>query len=448
LELITYDIHEPRKRYLNRKKGIYPFIMDFDEVFRRCGNNPINIKDIDLETEEGQELFNNLVFSRYEGDVFSNVPVCACGYLRGGDRVGDRCPKCSQKCLPITEQGIEPVVWVEVPEEIPAFLNLKIYQILQKRFSKRGGFSTIDWLLDPMYSPPTIDSPLELRLKQLGIKRGLRYFHDNFDSIIHTLCTDRTSIKTKSGRTRIEFIAPDQAAGLLRFLERFRHLVFCRHLPFPSKIGFVLESSGNRKFFDMDMTPALDALIALGKVSRARNESITRVESRVARAVSKLVQFYIEFEKNKIFDKKGIMRKLIYGTSPHWTFRTVITSNFRPHNHESLAIPWGTAVLLFKLHLANKLLKEGYTPNEILTLIYDNVLRTNPKLERLFDQLIAETPGGRGFPVLFTRFPSLKRGSSQRFFIDQIKRDVSQLSTSISVLALAAANADSRMSLR
>jgi hypothetical protein len=87
-------------------------------------------------------------------------------------------------------------------------------------------------------------------------------------------------------------------------------------------------------------------------------------------------------------------------------------------------------------------MKENYTPNEMNTLIYDSVWRPHYKLEEIFDTLIAESPNGRGIPIGFTRFPSLQRCSTQGLYADEIKRDPTQLSTSISLLCLNRPGAD------
>jgi len=428
MELITQDILEPRSRYPGRK-GIYPVIVDFDDMFRRLDNRPIIANELDLDTEEGQERFNQVVYSRYDGDVFSNVPSCPCRHTRGGHRINERCVACGFQCLPITEQAVEPIVWVRVPDGVPAFMQLTIYRLLKLKFTK-SGFSTIDFLMDPKYRPPKLMCDEQAFIEQQGWERGLTYFHDHFFEILEKLCSTRLFSKVQEGRECMEFLYEN------------KQKIFCQHLPFPSKIGFILEDVGERMYADPKMAPALDALISIanaGKVGRASRKDI---ESRVARSENKLDEYYGQTEHSKLFSKKGVFRKLVYGVSPHWSFRTVITSMHRPHDHESLSIPWGAGVMTFKMHLENKLLKEDYTPNEILTLIYDNVLRRHYKLEKLFDELIAESPNGRGMPCVFTRFPSLKHGSSQRFYIDHIKKDPTQLSTSISVLTLVAPNAD------
>lgn len=428
MELITQDILAPRARYLGRK-GIYPVIEDFDDLFRRLDTTPVLANEIDLDTVEGQEKFNQLVYSRYDGDVFSNVPSCPCRFIKGGHRISEYCPKCGFQCLPITEQAVEPIVWVRAPKGVPAFMQLNIYRVLKILFTK-SGFSTIDYLLDPRYRPPKLICDEQAFIDDQGWERGLNYFHANFFAIMEKLCSTRLFIRVQAGRECLDF------------LYDHKHLIFCQHIPFPSKIGFILEDVGERMYADPKMAPALDALIAIANAGKVGRTTQKDIESRVARSMNKLSDYYDSSERGKLFDKKGIFRKLVYGESPHWSFRTVITSMHKPHDHESLSIPWGAGVMTFKMHLENKLLREDYTPNEILTLIYDNVLRHHPKIEKLFSELIAESPGGRGMPCVFTRFPSLKRASSQRFFIDHIKKDPTQLSTSISVLCLKGPNAD------
>lgn len=440
MELITHDLKEPRLRYPGRK-GIYPFITDFDDMYRRLDVPPVLANEMDLSTEEGQARFNALVYTRHNGDVFSNVPSCPCHATSGGDRIGDLCPVCNHICLPVTEQAIQPIVWVKCPDKVPKFINLNIYRLLKLRFIK-SGFSAIDWLLDPKYCPPKLDCMEELMLRELGFARGLKSFYENFDDIIEAICLNQRQIQGPKGKVTVNLIPAGKGKQTLNFIRKVRHLVFCDYLPFPSKIGFIVEDLGDRTFVDPKMGPALDALISIANAGKVGRSGQSDIESRVARAINRLVVFYSDNERQKIFDKKGIFRKLTYGVSPHWTFRTVITSLHKPHDHESLEMPWGAAVLTFKLHITNKLLKENYTPNEINTLIYDNTLRTHHKLEKIFDQLIAESPRGRGIPCAFTRFPSLKRGSTQRFYIDHIKRDPTSLSTSISPICLKAPNAD------
>lgn len=427
MELITYDIHEPRLRYPDRQ-GIYPVVVDYDDMFKRLDIPPILVNDIDLSTEQGQAKFNDMVYTRYDGDVFSNVPSCPCRETTGGHRIGDKCPSCGYPCLPITEQSIEPIVWVRVPTSIPGFMNLTVYSVLKPKFVKNG-FDAIEYFMDPKYRPLKDDTAEEKMVKRLGYARGMRSFYNNFDNIMDGLMGLRRFI-TKRDSLKFE-----------RFLKKHRDLIWCKHLPFPSKIGFVVEGVGDRTYVDDMMAPAVNALVSLAKASQASRATQTDTESRVARAQNKLDQYYREMEHAKLWGKPGVSRRLIFGISPYWSYRTVITSKHDVHDHEVVDLPWGASVMTFKLHIANKLLKEDYTPNQINSLIYDNVLRTHYKLEKIFDELIEESPGGKGPATMLTRFPSLTRNSSTRYYIN-VKRDARDRSTSLSVLNLVAAGAD------
>src|SRR5690606_31909055 len=106
-------------------------------------------------------------------------------------------------------------------------------------------------------------------------------------------------------------------------------------------------------------------------------------EARVVSALNNFNDYYKTFENDVIFKKPGIMRKLVYGTRPYWGYRSVITSRQKPHRQDALEMPWSLSILLFKVHLQNKLITQGYTPNEMNALIYENTLRYHPELDRL-----------------------------------------------------------------
>lgn len=97
--------------------------------------------------------------------------------------------------------------------------------------------------------------------------------------------------------------------------------------------------------------------------------------------------------------------------------------------------------MVFKLHLTNKLLRRGMTPNEAMSFLYEHTLKYHPLLDELFKELLSESPYG-GFPVLLNRNPSLKRGSIQMMRVTKIKTDPQINTISMSVLALKAPNAD------
>lgn len=460
-EIIDHDLTEPRLRYLGRG-GTYATIVDYEDEFRRLSANPVMANDLDLSTDEGKSRFNELVYSTYEGDVFSNVPRCACGYCKVGELEGEECPKCNSIVTFPTEQPIESMVWMRPPQETKAFMNIQVYTVLSKALTK-DGFSVMDWLMDPKYRPPKLNAYQETMLKELKIRRGLRHLVENFWETMEGIFNastvvyrnkDRKTLTEKeykeaigyqsrpAGLTRktLRIIAPSRARELEAFLSKYRDRVFSTVLPFPSRIGFIQENVGDSKYVDPEMQPALNALLSIAKAENDGGRA-DDADSRVARAIKDLAIYYRTFEREKIYKKPGSARKHVFGQTPHFTFRTVITSEHLPHDHETIRIPWGAGIMAFKLHIANKVLKDGYTPNEVATLIYDNIHRHHPVIDKIFDELIEESPGGRGPASGYVRFPSLKHNSTTRYFIN-FKRDPANLSTSLPICSVVHHNSD------
>lgn len=441
IELIDHALTEPRSRYPGRK-GIFPEVVDFDRDFKRLNTTPIIVNNLDLTTEEGLNYFKNLIYSKHDGDVFKNIPSCPCGNLNHGHLTGEICTVCGQPCLAPTEQDLKPVLWMAGLDPVEYFLNPQVYMQLSAFFTKNG-FNVIDYLCDPRYRPPKIDCLGEIAARELKVPIGLKTFRESFDEIMDTLMEGRVRINQGTRNVTFRFIQPKQIPLLRAYLDLVKDRIWVKHLPFPSKIGFVLEESGSKVYGDHDMAPALNALYSMANASnKPKPMTLKETESCMARAVKRLAEYHRKYEDDNLFEKYGIFRRLTYGFRPHWTYRTVITSNHGVHKRDELIMAWGVAIMTFKLHIANKLLKRGKSPNAIFSLIYDNTHRYHLTIDNIFDELIQESPGSRGFPTLFTRYPSLTHGSTQKFYISQIKKDPNDVSTSISPLNLVPLNAD------
>lgn len=162
------------------------------------------------------------------------------------------------------------------------------------------------------------------------------------------------------------------------------------------------------------------------------------VENRIAKAIRELAKFYDVYMKQRLSKKPGMFRRHVFGSRLHFSARSVITSLSDPHHWQELHIPWGLATQLLKYHIINKLLKRGYSANDALHFVYSNVLRYNAELDQIFQELINESPGGSGIPVIFSRNPTLQRGSMQQFYITKVKTDPHVNTVSMSVLTLRA----------
>ncbi len=431
---------------MKRAKGIYFKIFDYERAYRSLSQEAIHVNDFDISLESERERLNSMIYTSYDGDTLSNVPRCDCGAIKGEDNIGVQCRECRTAVLPITEKPLESILWIKVPDGVPAFFNLTIWRILNKNLTY-SGFSLLEYLTNVFYSPQVKEPHDKMRkLERLGIPRGYNNFVNNYEEIITALF--KANLFPGNARRRKQ---------ILRFLQENRPVTFSSVLPFPSKMGFITETNNGKVSADHKMAPAIDAIwtiVGIYKKAKAKptqeyaenyNElgepTQLRKESRCVRAMCKLVEFYREFESETAFKKPGISRKLVYGTRPHWSFRAVITSRQKPHRYDGIDLPWSLSVLLFQHHLGNKLLKQRFTPNEIKALLYENTLRWHPHLASLFKELIEESRDGR-IMTTFGRNPTLKRGSVGFNGIEAVKDDPSDNTISISPLNLIDKNAD------
>jgi DNA-directed RNA polymerase beta' subunit len=165
-------------------------------------------------------------------------------------------------------------------------------------------------------------------------------------------------------------------------------------------------------------------------------------ENRTIKAIFKLLDFYEDYIKEKISGKEGILRRHVYATRAHFSFRSVIISLEGEHRHDEIHIPWFIAISALKPHIISKMLKLGFDYNRALGYLYSKAKIYDPLIGGILEELIADAPGGRGIPCLIGRNPSLLQGSIQKVYISRVKPDVKDNTIGISVLALPACNGD------
>lgn len=438
LELIDGPLTEPRRRY--NRTGIFTVPVNFERDFEELKSPPVLVSSFGGDND----LLNKMVFTKYDDDMFDNVPVCACGYTRGGHMKGEYCHVCGHECMSPTEREVKPTIWLSGLDPVEYFMNPQIYSQLTNQFKVSGSqFKILDYLMDPKYKSPIVGDLYEQAAKLLDLPRGMISFHNQFDKIMDTLINGRVSINVDGVVRTVRFLRLKSRDVVTAYLDTYRDRVFTRFLPFPSKINFILEEFNDTVRGDHEAAPLLNALYGISNaVAKLGTLTLKEKESIVARTTFRIAMYYKAYDKDNLFEKKGIYRKLVYGFRTHWTFRTVITSNHGVNRRNELHLPWGAAMMTYKLHIANLLLKRGRTPNQIFSLIYDNTHRYHRTIDEIFCQLISESPEGKGLPVLHTRYPSLTHGSTQLFRVTRIKTDINDVSTSNSPINLVASNAD------
>lgn len=405
--------------------------VNHDRLFNSLNTQPILVNDFELDSVDDIERFKSFIQTTYDSDSLEIHPRCSCEKLTGAQYIDTRCDQCGTLCVPVTERPLESVLWIRAPQRVETLINPILWIILDKYFTK-SGVSILRWLTDPRYKPPRRIPPI-IKLEEANIPRGINYFYHHFDEIIDLLINQKV-FAVHSIKYRQDF---------LTFLQEKREYIFSRHLPVPSKLVFITEKTNVGRFADVSIKLAIDAVTSINHVENSmKNRPLADVESHTVQSIIKLAEYYLTFFKKSLSPKEGWMRKHVYGTRGHMTFRAVITSIHKTHEYDELHLPWAMSVMLLKEHLKSKLLRRGFSPNEVLAHIAQHTRKFDPTINDIFHELMEESYLPGALPCVLQRNPTLTRGSAQQLRITKIKTDTTDNTISLSVLILSSLNAD------
>lgn len=411
--------------------SVYLEVVDHDERFYALTKEPVIANYVDVKTEQARDALKRQLYTCYEGDSLNVVPHCKSGCTSGSDKIGMTCSKCGTTVMSQLERPLESTIWIETPRKVEALINPVAWTILSNAMTT-SGFNLLEWFTNPNYVTYANPPKKLYKLEALNIPRGYNEFIRNFDNIM----ADVTSIKGL-----VKVYGPDRD-DLSVWINQNRKKLFPQHLPLPSEMGFVIESTSSSIFLDKTITLALDAFWTIVSIENGmRPLSPHWRQVRTVKAMSKLAEYYYTFAAKMLGGKPGMVRKHLVGGSAHFTARGVITSIWEPHRYDQLKLPWSMALQLLRLHLMNKLIKRNYSPAQMAELFRDSSLSYHPLLDELFKEIIAEGLDN-SISASFGRNPTLARGSIQYLPIGQIKTDPLDNTIGISELCLRGANAD------
>lgn len=410
--------------------GVRLSLINFNELFyQHSTREPKIINEIAESSEKDRQEFNRLIYTTYSGDLLSNLPSCECGEIVGGYNVGVVCGSCGTEVRSHVERDLEPIVWIRRPKGVDGLINPIVWMMLKKRFT-RSGYEIIRWICDTNYAPPVRKPQVVYRLEELNCPRGLNNFVNKFDEIMALLMDLK------------EYRKSEEHLELMTAIRNQRDCVFSDHLPLPNRALLVIEESNVGTYVDPIITGAVDAIRMMAGIDSSLTSHTVRVkENRTVKTISQLAEFYEGLYKTTLAKKQGIFRKHVFGSRSHFSFRAVISSLTDAHDYEEIQIPWGIGLSVFRIHLMNKLIRRGYTPNEGIAFLNKHASIYNEDLDQLFQELIAECPY-KGIPCIMQRNPSLERGSAQLVYVTQVKSVVEIPTVSISILDVKGLNAD------
>ncbi len=406
-------------------------IINHNEVFKNSKGENILLNDYNLNAEEDKKKLDKILYTRYEGDALEVMPSCECGHLTGGLLEGVRCRICGYTCVAVYEREIESSVWMAPPPDVVTFINPIVWVMLSKSMTF-SGLNVLEYLTNPTYQPQRYPEKEFARLRELNIPRGINHFYKHFDEIMQVLM-DRRLISVRRADRKIFW----------QFIEENREAIFSNYLPLPSKMAFIAEQTNMGFITDTaTMTPAFEAIRTVQTTENpARPLSLAQRQARAILVTKNMAQYYMNFFGRPLGSREGWARKHVFGSRLYFTFRAVISSLSDPHSYDEIHLPWSLSVQVFKAHITNKLLKLGMTPKVCARYINEHTLNYDPLLDSIFQELISESPCG-GIPIILQRNPTLHRLSAQRLRVTKIKTDVTDITTSMSVLVLKGPNAD------
>lgn len=411
-------------------------LLDFTAMFNSQDRIPMFLNDLDVSTADGKRSFNEKIMTLYEEESLTSSPTCECRHLRGGKHHGDICPKCNSPVEYELERGIENDLWVRTPEGIVGFFNPAFYVMLQD-FMTKGPYNLLQYLINPMVKNDGRSAWYDAADKA-GIPRGLNNFITNFDSIMEDVYRIVRNDRLK------------QIPNIQEFISVYRNRLFTNYLNIPNRMAFVIENNEYNKWADKTIESGVNAILTIvtaDATNAGRDRSIARKEALVSTAMMEYGEFWVNFYSKVAGKKHGYFRQEIFGQRSHFTFRGVITSITERHKYDDCYLPWKMGVQLFKEHIISKLMqgkidRSAMSPRDAERLVNYAVNNYEPLIDEVLKELIAEHPSGRGLPIILQRNPSLKRGSSQQLWIPKIKTDPNDFTIMLSVLVLAAYNAD------
>lgn len=406
------------------------------------------------------DTIDKLLMNRIVDEKLNSTPVCSidCEYPTAHRyNLGRVCKHCGYA---VTEHRIESDVWMRAPMEMRYFINPRFWMMFNTNFGQQTlrkfdrtkyvldrGADLMMWMIDPYYKLPD-QIPSRTRntiaiLQEYSYERGIENFIDRFPIIMGWLTEkanwDRIMQIGRTGHGESE----RERERWMRFLGQQASEVFSRHLPVITSKFIVAEETRRGISVDPVFVGAIDAVKTIASIYTRQTSLDTRhLLSRSIKANRQMAYFYHDLRKETQSQKSGIYRSKVSSTFIPWSGRATISPISEPHNAWDLHAPWRWLVNLMAVDIENKLMKRGYSARHCERIMAYACMQYVEVVHVILEELIKESPGGRGIMVVMLRNPTLVQLSIQTFFITKVITDVNQCSIRLSVRVIKMPNAD------
>jgi hypothetical protein len=371
--------------------GTYKENIGHDLLFHSMAKDPITLNDLPGVTEEEKRSVDRMTFSLHEGDVMNIEPSCECGQTTREYNIGVICPNCRTPVVDGIIEELKPLVWFRRPEGVAKLINPDLLGMISAYFTK-SKFNYLEWICNPSYNDMKGTRVRDLGLlADAGIQRGYNNFVNNFDKYMDILFNCKI-FKDKN----------NDSNSVRELIQKNKQYLFSDYIPLPNKALLIVEQSKSAVYVDRNIAGMIDAIKAMRSIDTPLSGlSLRQKENRTAKVLFQCFRFYEDFYGEFLASKGGAFRKHVFGSRNGFSIRAVITSNTKRHQYDELHLPWAAAVTCLKLHIANKLMRRGYTINDIEQITQAVVYKPSPDnpllvswhklIREVFDELLAES---------------------------------------------------------
>lgn len=411
-------------------------LMSLDAYFRSTPGPKLFVNDLSYFSKEADEELNSKLKTVYDHtDVLSTKPTCECGKFTGRYLVGKVCPYCKSEVKEFFSQ-VYPVLWLKSLSSEYRFLNPTYWLMVSYSICKFKTIDALRWLSDSRYNPNMLKIPDELYSIREHVLGGVRNYRTTMEKLPNILRYLAELPKNKNSSKKKVY------EELLEVYYKYQDILFSDHLPIINKKLFVVESTSKGKYVNIISADTIDVVKTWQKLCSQENISEIALSNTTAAVVSKLAGLYLAHYSKFVVAKNGIFRKNVYGAKSHFAFRCVVVSIPGRHRFDEIIAPWIVGLTTFRPHVLNKLVRRGYSYKDASKKIFKAANKFDQEIYDILEELIAETPGGRGIPIISQRNPSLKTGSALLCYLTKFRKDVTNFTCGVSILVVKCQNAD------
>jgi len=407
-------------------------LKSLDEYFHYTEGEKIVINQLAYMDSGDMESVYDKLTTIYNNDIMDTVPRCECGATYGRYNIGRECHECSSVVIDPKDKK-KPILWLEsLSPELP-FINPSFWTMLNNIINKDRNY--LRWLVDSNAANPTKKVPNVVLgiLQIMDGKRDYKALLDNLDNIFKYLLNS-SEMKAKVNYPNLKLCYEIYISN--------KEDIFSRYMPLPNKNLFVTENTTKGKYTNLVLGDMVDVVTQWMKASTP-GLTVSKQIRYTGLVVSKLSTLYVSYFKKFLLGKPGAFRKHVYGGRSHFTFRCVISEAIGKHQHDETTVPWVISLTTFRPHVLNKMItKYGFSYRDATRKITESIYNYDPIIDKIQDELIAESFHPRGIPVVINRNPSLKRGSSQLMYINGFCKNPKTLTATFSPLSAKSPNAD------